>query len=122
MPKVVKMYESDRRGLEHNMGGFFGKPKKKKQEQIPGTEFKGKIKDVGIETKTAIEKRNEALQSVMKEPAVAPTPKTKSESIPVPKPKLDISNRSATLAMRKRREAFEKAEAEKKKKLGSATK
>jgi len=34
MPKVTKLYEKSRKGLEHNMGGFFGKPKKPRASQI----------------------------------------------------------------------------------------
>lgn len=40
MPKVVGMYESSRKGLKHNLGGFFGRPKK--QKQMPGPELEDK--------------------------------------------------------------------------------
>ena len=63
MPKVVGMYEKSRRGLAHNLGGFFGKPKKKEEEPKP----KGKIGDVGKEAMSAIERRKRALAEAMKD-------------------------------------------------------
>jgi len=113
MPKVVGMYEKSRKGLAHNMGGIFGKPKKK--EVAPAPKPKGQIKDVGTETKSAIESKNEALREATKEPEPTPTP-TPAPTPTTPEPEADISNRTATMAMRKRRLAFEKAEREKKKK------
>ena len=32
MPRVIKLYEKSRKGLKHNMGGFFGKPKETKSK------------------------------------------------------------------------------------------
>lgn len=67
MPKVVGMYESERKGLKHNLGGIFSKPKKN-QKQVPGTEPKeseGKISDVGKEARSAIERRKKALKEAM---------------------------------------------------------
>jgi len=104
MPRVVRLYESSRRGLAHNMGGFFGKPKEKKEQ----------VKTVGSEAKSAIERRNEALKNATKEPkpVVKPTP---TPTPPVePKPK--SGGRQAMLSIRERREAFERAEEEKRKK------
>lgn len=63
MPKVVGMYETSRKSLKHNLGGFFGKPKKKEKEPKP----KGKISDVGKEAMSAIERKKKALAEAMKD-------------------------------------------------------
>jgi len=75
MPKVTKLYEKSRKGLEHNLGGFFGKPKKKEIEPIvapprygkPESPKPGKIKEVGSEARSAIERRKKALEEAMKD-------------------------------------------------------
>ena len=68
MPKVVGMYEKSRKGLKHNLGGVFGKPKKdEKQLPLPPKPKPGKIKEVGSEAMSAIERRKKALQEIMKD-------------------------------------------------------
>ena len=71
MPKVVGMYKKSRQGLKHNLGGFFGKPKEGEKQlplpKPPVTPKPGKIKEVGSEARSAIERRKKALQEAMKD-------------------------------------------------------
>lgn len=70
MPRVVGMYKKSRQGLEHNLGGFFGKPKKKeepKEHVEPPMKPMKPISDVGKEAMSAIERRKKALAEVMKD-------------------------------------------------------
>jgi len=68
MPKVVGMYKKSRQGLEHNLGGFFGKPKEKKEQlPTPPKPKPGQVKEVGSEARSAIERRKRALAEAMKD-------------------------------------------------------
>jgi len=71
MPKVVKMYGKSRRGLKHNMGGWFEKKEKPPQPVEPPAEPlvepkpKPPISDVGKDAMSAIERRKKALTDIM---------------------------------------------------------
>ena len=74
MPKVVGMYEKSRKGLEHNMGGVFGKPK----------------------GKWNVERLTKPIESIIDLPRYSPKPELMPETKRVPKPKVEPITRKRT--------------------------
>ena len=69
MPKIVKMYGKSRRGLKHNMGGWFEKKEKPPEPTpAPTPAPKPPKEDKWVKsTKKGIKNRRDALKELMKD-------------------------------------------------------